>query len=140
MTDNAASFTSRGASMKDLIVRGALVVLSAVAVAFPLIDVPSAPNFSGSEIMHPRILGKLAFLVPMAFALAAVHCFARAGSSIQKVFDGVLLALVVAGGAFLTVLLIGASRGYGVVPALGGYAYLALIVLAAWSLFSSLRR
>ena len=96
--------------MKDLIVRGALVVLAAAAVVFPLIDVPSAPNFSGNEIMHPRILGNLAFLVPVAFALAAVHYFTRAGHSIQKVIDVALLAIVVAGGAFLIVLLIGASQ------------------------------
>lgn len=71
MTDNTDSIsTASGNSTKDLAIRGALVVLAVLAVMFPLVDVPSAVDFTGSEIMHPRILGLAAFLIPGAYKAA----------------------------------------------------------------------
>ncbi|CTQ47343.1 hypothetical protein [Roseibium aggregatum] len=160
--------SSESTNAKELIVRGVLIMLACAAVMLPVLEVSTMGRSTGSNIMHPRMLGLTALIVPFGFLAASGAFFTKANPSVQKIADGLALGV-----AILVMLYVGnalyneyaklsqaTSQASGMLNGLGGsnmsnalsrmvpkislgfglYAFAALMVLAVWHFVNRLRR
>lgn len=135
-------------SAADIVVRVLLVALAFVGVQLPLIEVVNSGSAASYNALFHLFLGGFGYAVPAAVAVLSVLGFLSGVGVVRKIADGLVLAIPVVSGGYMAFVVYhvatnapgSSSSSVAMSLGLGGYAYIALIVLAAWNLFSSLRR
>jgi len=135
-------------SAGDIVVRVLLVALAFAGVHLPLIEVVNSGSVASYNALFHLFLGDFGDKVPAVVAALCASGFLIGSGAFRKISDGLVLAIPVVSGGYMAFVVYhvatnapgSSSSSVAMSLGLGGYAYIALIVLAAWNLFSSLRR